>query len=144
MIKIVLPFVSLVIINSILVLKVLKDSAIAVLLPFVITMLEFFSPNGILPMYGRLKLSISFFAKKDIDNFNLPYIGNIPLGEKNSNIVITKGSKTAIAESFRTLRTNIEFMMTKDTKGKTIFITSTVAKEGKSFTAVNFSLSLAG
>ena len=49
-IKIVLPFVSLVIMNSILVLKVLKDSAIAVLLPFVITMLEFFSPSGILPI----------------------------------------------------------------------------------------------
>ena len=81
--------------------------------------------------------------KSEIDKFGLPYIGNIPLGEKNSNIVISKGSKSAIAESFRTLRTNIEFMMPKDLKGKTIFITSTVAKEGKSFTAVNFSLSLA-
>lgn len=99
---------------------------------------------GFLYVYIKGLLYDKVYSKTDIDKFGLPYIGNIPLGEKNSNIVISKGSKTAISEAFRTLRTNIDFMMPKE-KGnaKTIFITSTVAKEGKSFTAVNFSLSLA-
>ena len=77
----------------------------------------------------------------------LPYVGNIPLGQKRIvNIVISKGVKSAIAESFRGLRTNVDFLLgSKQDKKKVdfIFITSTVAKEGKSFTAVNFSLSLA-
>ncbi|MCF8443593.1 MAG: polysaccharide biosynthesis tyrosine autokinase [Crocinitomicaceae bacterium] len=85
------------------------------------------------------------YSKSDIEKFNLPYLGNIPLGEKNKNIVISKGSKTAISESFRTTRTNVDFMLGNlvADRGKFIFITSTVAKEGKSFTSVNFALSLA-
>ncbi|NBR15635.1 MAG: hypothetical protein EBU01_13820, partial [Crocinitomicaceae bacterium] len=77
------------------------------------------------------------YSKSDIEKVRLPYIGNIPLGEKDSQIVISQSSKTAISEAFRTLRTNIDFMLGHRTeKGKFIFVTSTVAKEGKSFTAV--------
>ena len=95
-------------------------------------------------IYLRGLFSDKIYSKSDIDKFGLPYIGNIPLGEKNKNVVISKGSKTAISEAFRTLRTNIDFMKTTNEEiGRTIFITSSVAKEGKSFTAVNFSLSLA-
>ena len=94
-------------------------------------------------IYLRGLFSDKIYSKSDIDKFGLPYIGNIPLGE-NKNVVISKGSKTAISEAFRTLRTNIDFMKTtNEESGRTIFITSSVAKEGKSFTAVNFSLSLA-
>ncbi len=85
------------------------------------------------------------YSKSDIEKYNLAYLGNIPLGEKNKNIVISKGSKTAISESFRTTRTNVDFMLGNSIsdRGKFIYITSTVAKEGKSFTSVNFALSLA-
>ncbi len=99
---------------------------------------------GVIYIYIRDLFRDKVYDKSDIDKKGLPYIGNIPLGEKNKNIVISKGSKTAISEAFRTLRTNIDFMKTQDNDvGRTIFITSSVAKEGKSFTAVNFSLSLA-
>ena len=94
-------------------------------------------------IYLKGLLNDKVYSKKDIDQLGLPYIGNIPQGEKNRDIVITKGSKTAISEAFRTLRTNIDFMMTSGPEAKIIFITSSVAKEGKSFTAVNFSMSLA-
>ena len=100
---------------------------------------------GIIYIYISDLFKDKVYGKSDIDKFNLPYIGNIPLGEKDQQIVISKGSKTAISESFRSLRTNVDFMLSdkKDGRGKFIFITSTVAKEGKSFTAINFSLSLA-
>ena len=59
--------------------------------------------------------------------------------EKKQKRCYFEGSKTAISEAFRTLRTNIDFMKTTNEEiGRTIFITSSVAKKGKSFTAVNF------
>jgi len=99
---------------------------------------------SILYIYFKDLLYDKVYSKSDIDKQKLPYIGNIPLGEKDTNIVVTKGSKTAISEAFRSLRTNVDFILGPESnKGKFIFITSTVAREGKSFTTVNFSLSLA-
>ena len=99
---------------------------------------------SILYIYVKELLYDKVYSKSDIEKKKLPYIGNIPLGEKNTQIVVTKGSKTAISEAFRSLRTNVDFILGPTTdKGKFIFITSTVAREGKSFTTVNFSLSLA-
>jgi len=99
---------------------------------------------GILYIYIKDLLYDKVYSKSDIEKLNLPFIGNIPLGDKNKQIVVTKGSKTAISEAFRSLRTNVDFMLGQvEGRGKFIFITSTVAREGKSFTAVNFSISLA-
>lgn len=101
---------------------------------------------SILYIYLKNLLRDKVYSKSDIVRLNLPYLGNIPLGEKNKNIVISRGSKTAISESFRSLRTNADFLLRsakQQQNGNFIFITSTVAKEGKSFTAVNFSLSIA-
>jgi capsular exopolysaccharide synthesis family protein len=97
-------------------------------------------------LYFKKLFHDKVYSKSDISRLNLPYLGNIPLGEKNKNIVISRGSKTAISESFRSLRTNADFLLRsakQKENGNFIFITSTVAKEGKSFTAVNFSLSIA-
>ena len=93
----------------------------------------------------KIDSALTLIRKTDIEKLKLPYIGNIPLGQKDQQIVISKGSKTAISESFRSLRTNVDFMLggKNHGRGNFIFITSTVAKEGKSFTAVNFSLSIA-
>ncbi len=99
---------------------------------------------GILYVYTKDLLYDKVYSKSDIEKLKLPFIGNIPLGDKNKQIVVTKGSKTAISEAFRSLRTNVDFMLGHvENRGKFIFITSTVAREGKSFTAVNFSISLA-
>ena len=49
-----------------------------------------------------------------------------------------------MAEAFRILRTNLSFLLTQiQEKGKTIFVTSTIAHEGKSFIASNLAASLA-
>jgi len=99
---------------------------------------------GVLYVYLKDLFYDKVYSKSDIEKLKLPFIGNIPLGDKNKQIVVTKGSKTAISEAFRSLRTNVDFMLGQvEGRGKFIFITSTVAREGKSFTAVNFSISLA-
>lgn len=79
--------------------------------------------------------------REDIEKvLNIPVIGDIPkLGTKSNRYLIKKEDHTGIAEAFRILRTNLNFILPKsDTKeGKVIFVTSTIAHEGKSLIATN-------
>lgn len=61
----------------------------------------------------------------------------------NSPIVVQEGKRTLIAEEFRELRTNLNYITfnAKD-KSKVILITSSIPNEGKSFVAINTSISL--
>lgn len=65
-------------------------------------------------------------------------LGSLPtLGfGKLARLVIDAESRSAISESFRTIRTNIEFMLTGK-HNKLISVTSTVGGEGKTFVSVN-------
>jgi tyrosine-protein kinase Etk/Wzc len=53
-----------------------------------------------------------------------------------SQLVVNKNPKSIIAESFRVLRSNLQFISEGDTN-KTIAITSTISGEGKTFCAIN-------
>ena len=48
-----------------------------------------------------------------------------------NELIVENDPKSPISEIFRTLRTNIQFMSSKD-KNKTVLITSTSQGEGKS------------
>lgn len=73
-----------------------------------------------------------------------PIIGDIPSSNSKKNIVINEQDNSIIAESFRMLRTNINFMLAnKHSEAKTIFVTSTVGAEGKTFVTINLAASLA-
>ncbi len=73
-------------------------------------------------------------AKKDIDKVKIPFLGDIPLAQTKEKLVVTAQGRSNIAEAFRLLRTNLEFL-TANRRGqsKTVFVTSTIGKEGKSF-----------
>ena len=75
---------------------------------------------------------------------NIPVLGDIPKFTSKKRFLIGKEDYSSVAEAFRILRTNINFLLTKsiDDKGKVIFITSTIAHEGKSFVASNLAASL--
>ncbi|NDB29449.1 hypothetical protein EB151_07860, partial [archaeon] len=60
------------------------------------------------------------------------YRENIPV----SQLVVDKRPKSVLTESFRTIRTNLQFLNNKD-GAKTIAITSTISSEGKTFVAIN-------
>lgn len=84
-------------------------------------------------------------TRKDIESrFRVPFLGDVPKslskGEK-----LTPGSRSSLAEALRIIRTNLEFMLTSAIKGraKTIFITSTLPKEGKTFVSINLSKTIA-
>ena len=76
-------------------------------------------------------------SKSDLqDCTNIPILGLIGHSEKEKSLVVAIASKSIIAESFRTLRTNIQYLSAhKD--NKIITVTSTIGGEGKTFTAIN-------
>ena len=83
-------------------------------------------------------------SKHDIEKLSngKPVIGEIPQLEKGADELIKVNDLSPMAEAFRILITNMNFMLPKK-KGKVIFITSTVKGEGKTFVSVNLALTLA-
>ncbi|WP_347925807.1 polysaccharide biosynthesis tyrosine autokinase [Pontimicrobium sp. SW4] len=78
-----------------------------------------------------------------IKELSIPFIGDVPKSN-TKQIFIDRHDYSPKAESFRLIRTNIDFMLSNVTKskGKTIFVTSTTSKEGKSHTSLNLARSL--
>jgi len=72
----------------------------------------------------------------------VPYVGSISNAKENEKVVVGEGKTTAIAEMFRLIRTNLQFMLSNKTS-HVILITSAGSGEGKSFTALNLALSFA-
>ena len=81
--------------------------------------------------------------EKDIKRLKIPYLGDVPFSVSKKNLYISDVDDSNIAEAFRYIRTNINFMLDSKDMGKTVFVTSTQSKEGKTFTAINLASSLA-
>lgn len=77
---------------------------------------------------------------------SVPLAGTIPMYDKikdrSTSVVISKNSNNVLTESFRSLRTNLHFMM-KNTSGKVLLFTSTMSGEGKTFISSNMAASIA-
>lgn len=68
-----------------------------------------------------------------------PILGSVPKAREkleNTSLIIHKRPKSAVSEALRSIRTNIEFMLTQG-KQRVISVTSTISGEGKTFVAVN-------
>ena len=83
-------------------------------------------------------------SKHDIEKLShgKPVIGEIPQLEKGADELIKVNDLSPMAEAFRILITNMNFMLPKK-KGKVVFVTSTVKGEGKTFVSVNLALTIA-
>ena len=83
-------------------------------------------------------------SKHDVEKLShgKPVIGEIPQLEKGADELIKVNDLSPMAEAFRILITNMNFMLPKK-KGKVVFVTSTVKGEGKTFVSVNLALTLA-
>ncbi len=71
-------------------------------------------------------------------------VGNIPLDKdrRESPAISFETDNSAIAESFRKLRTNLQFLAV-DNPPRVLLVTSSIPNEGKTTTAINLSLALA-
>ncbi len=93
-------------------------------------------------------LDTKIHTKEEVEKIlNVPCIGDIPkLEGKNKRYLITKEDYSSTAEAFRILRTNVNFILSDSKKkknGKVIFVTSTIAHEGKSLVSTNLATALA-
>ena len=84
-------------------------------------------------------------GRADVEKLtSVPVVGDIPLtDEKNAkegSIAVFENQNNLMSETFRNIRTNIQFMLQNDKK--VILVTSTVSGEGKSFTSANLAISL--
>ena len=99
-------------------------------------------------LYVKDLLDTKLHNRRDMERLvTAPILGDIPINDMDENIVVKEGGRSSTAEAFRLLRTNLDFMLTEtDNNCKTIFVTSTISGEGKSFIATNLActLSLSG
>lgn len=76
-------------------------------------------------------------SKEDIDRTTaIPFIGGIGHKKAVNNSEVLSSPKSAIAESFRALRSNLNYFI--NTKNRPVFlISSSISGEGKTFTSIN-------
>lgn len=99
-------------------------------------------PVGILFLWGLLQFKIK--TRADVERITrLPIIGDIPLTEeaRNNAIVVRENRNELMEEIFRSVRTNVQYMLSEGQK--VILFTSTTSGEGKSFSAGNLACSFA-
>ncbi|MCK4287838.1 MAG: polysaccharide biosynthesis tyrosine autokinase, partial [Bacteroidales bacterium] len=86
---------------------------------------------------GKDYFNDKIIERKDVENItNLPIIGHIIHSAKESNIVVAKSPKSSISESFRSIRTNLQYI-TKGKEKQVVLITSDMVAAGKTFVAIN-------
>ncbi len=82
-------------------------------------------------------------SKSDLLNStNIPILGLIGHSDNATSLVVSNASKSIIAESFRALRTNIQYLAA-DKEKKIITVTSSIGGEGKTFTTMNLAAIIA-
>ncbi len=90
-------------------------------------------------------LSYRIEGHSDVERLTrVPVIGDVPLNDSNEKytIAVRENDNDIMAETFRSLRTNLLFML-GDPDKKVILVTSTTSGEGKTFIASNLAVSLA-
>jgi len=104
-------------------------------------------------LFGIL-IPISFISLRDffsdtiksksdlLKSTNIPILGLVGHSDNARSLVIPNASKSIIAESFRALRTNIQYLAA-DKEKKVITVTSSIGGEGKTFTTINLAAIIA-
>lgn len=121
--------------------KVSPRGSIIMLLALV---LGFLIPGGILYIINFLKFRIE--GHDDVEKLTkLPILADIAVAGEGTktkgDIVVHENKNNQMEEVFRSLRTNLQFIMSKGQK--VILFTSSLSGEGKTFTAANLAVSFA-
>ncbi|MDX2133704.1 MAG: polysaccharide biosynthesis tyrosine autokinase [Saprospiraceae bacterium] len=92
-------------------------------------------------LFLRDQLDDRLRTRRDVEaHTQIPFLGQVALARTDSPVVVQPESRTAVAEMFRLLRTNLQFNAA-GTADQVLLVTSSVSGEGKSFTALNLAVS---
>ena len=109
-------------------------------------------------IFMKENMNTTVRGRKDLENLSIPFIGEIPQysGTKKKwwefkhrkrqdmkIIVVNEGNRNIINEAFRVLRSNMDFMASKDNNQHVFVLTSFNPGSGKSFLAINIAISFA-
>lgn len=101
--------------------------------------LGIFMPYGFLTLKSILNNQID--SQEDMERLvNVPVLGNILHNTYKTRNIMREFQKSNIAESFRALRTNLDFYLRGGNK-KVILVSSCIQGEGKTFIATNLAIS---
>ena len=97
-------------------------------------------PVGVIYLIGLTKFKIE--GRADVEKLtSLPVVGDIPLAdEKTGSIAVFENQNNLMSETFRNVRTNLQFML--ENGKNVVLVTSTISGEGKSFISANLAISL--
>lgn len=97
-------------------------------------------PVGVIYLIGLTKFKIE--GRADVEKLtSLLVVGDIPLAdEKTGSIAVFENQNNLMSETFRNVRTNLQFML--ENGKNVILVTSTISGEGKSFISANLAISL--
>lgn len=110
----------------------------------------------IIAVFAALSFSLSIIFIKDFLNDTLndrsqvekmtpvPVLGTVNHARQtnSSNLVVSQKPKSAVAEAFRSIRTNLQYLA-PEAENKVVVITSTISGEGKTFFSINMAAILA-
>lgn len=101
-------------------------------IPFIILYIKYLLDD-------KVKTRLDLEGKSDI-----PFLGDVPRSLSSDQLMDLE-SRSSAAEAIRIIRTNLEFMLSNVEKGKskTIFTTSTLPGEGKTFICANLAATIA-
>ncbi|MBJ7879148.1 GumC family protein [Gelidibacter salicanalis] len=101
-------------------------------------------PFGVI--YGKNLLDTKIKGKKDVQLRvdSVPILAEIPRVVGANQLFLDPSARTVQAEAFRILSSNVNYILPPESKskGKVVYITSTIKGEGKTYVGLNLSLAL--
>lgn len=100
---------------------------LGIVIPLMFVLGIFFMENAILNTDDISKLT------------KIPLIGVVGVKHNENNLSVIENPKSALAESFRAIRSSLQFLYKKQSssKAKTVMVTSSISGEGKTFCSIN-------
>ncbi len=101
-------------------------------------LLGLFIPASIIGVKDWFNLNVE--TEDDIKRqTNVPLLVGLPMDKSKKHMVVTPHAATPVAETFRLLRSNIQFSLHSPDK-KVILVTSSISGEGKTFVSMNLAM----
>lgn len=100
-------------------------------------------------LYTRQLLNNKIVNRADVEHLlpSVSLVGEVPKLKKDEEQLIQQNDRSVLAESYRILRTNLQYLFVNklehNTGANLVMVTSTIKGEGKTFVAFNLALTLA-